>query len=152
EGRIDEGIRDPAKGAPKPIYNYINDLPALEDAVIPFLPGNSVRNTIGTVTTFDAERGCPFQCSYCTIITGQALKSRLRGPDTLERIVRKNYEQGIDRFFITDDNFARNKDWEAIFDRIIKLREQDGMDVRFLIQVDTLCHKIPNFVAKAKRA
>jgi hypothetical protein len=26
------------------------------------------------------------------------------------------------------------------------------MDVRFLIQVDTLCHKIPNFVAKAKRA
>ena len=59
---------------------------------------------------------------------------------------------GIDRFFITDDNFARNKDWELIFDRIIKLREQDGMDVRFLIQVDTLCHKIPNFVAKAKRA
>ena len=56
------------------------------------------------------------------------------------------------RFFITDDNFARNKDWELIFDRIIKLRERDGMDVRFLIQVDTLCHKIPNFVAKAKRA
>jgi hypothetical protein len=56
------------------------------------------------------------------------------------------------RFFITDDNFARNKDWEAIFDRIIELREQHGMDVRFLIQVDTLCHKIPNFVAKAKRA
>src|SRR5208282_21717 len=35
---------------------------------------------------------------------------------------------------------------------IIKLREQDGMDVRFLIQVDTMCHKMPNFVAKAKRA
>jgi hypothetical protein len=26
------------------------------------------------------------------------------------------------------------------------------MDVRFLIQVDTLCHKIHNFVAKSKRA
>jgi hypothetical protein len=26
------------------------------------------------------------------------------------------------------------------------------MDVRFMIQVDTLCHKIPNFIAKAKRA
>jgi radical SAM superfamily enzyme YgiQ (UPF0313 family) len=152
EGRIDEVIRDAAKGALKPIYNYINDLPALEDAVIPFLPGNSVRKTIGNVTTFDAGRGCPFQCSFCTIINVQGRKSRRRSPDDVERILRKNYEQGIDRFFITDDNFARNKDWEAIFDRIIKLREQDGMDVRFLIQVDTLCHKIPNFVAKAKRA
>ena len=73
-------------------------------------------------------------------------------PRDVERILRKNFEHGIDRFFITDDNFARNKDWEPIFDRIIKLREEDGMDVRFLIQVDTLCHKIPNFVAKAKRA
>jgi hypothetical protein len=44
EGRIDEVIRDAAEGTLKPIYNYINDLPALESAVIPFLPGNSVRN------------------------------------------------------------------------------------------------------------
>ena len=63
-----------------------------------------------------------------------------------------NVAQGINRFFITDDNFARNKDWEAIFDRIIKLREEDGMDIRFCIQVDTLCHKIPNFIEKSKRA
>jgi radical SAM superfamily enzyme YgiQ (UPF0313 family) len=152
EGRIDEVIRDAAEGTLKPIYNYMNELPALESAVIPFLPGNSVRKTIGNVTTFDAGRGCPFQCSFCTIINVQGRKSRRRSPDDVELILRKNYEQGIDRFFITDDNFARNKDWEGIFDRIIKLREQDGMDVRFLIQVDTLCHKIPNFVAKAKRA
>ena len=152
EGRMDEVVRDAAAGALKPIYNYISDLPALEDAVTPFLPGNSVRKTIGNVTTFDAGRGCPFQCSFCTIINVQGRKSRRRGPDDVERILRKNYEHGIDRFFITDDNFARNKDWEPILDRIIKLREQDGMDVRFLIQVDTMCHKIPNFVAKAKRA
>ena len=152
EGRIDEVVRDAARGALKPIYNYVNELPALENAVIPFLPGNSVRKTIGNVTTFDAGRGCPFQCSFCTIINVQGRKSRRRSPEDVERILRKNYEQGIDRFFITDDNFARNKDWEAIFDRIIKLRERDGMDVRFLIQVDTLCHKMPNFVAKAKRA
>jgi radical SAM superfamily enzyme YgiQ (UPF0313 family) len=118
-------VRDAAKGALKPIYNYINELPALENMVIPFLPGNSVRKTIGNVTTFDAGRGCPFQCSFCTIINVQGRKSRRRSPDDVELILRKNYEQGIDRFFITDDNFARNKDWEAIFDRIIKLREQD---------------------------
>jgi radical SAM superfamily enzyme YgiQ (UPF0313 family) len=152
EGRMEEVVRDAAAGALKPLYNYIDDLPALEDAITPFLPGNAVRKTIGNVTTFDAGRGCPFQCSFCTIINVQGRKSRRRSPDDVERILRKNYEHGIDRFFITDDNFARNKDWEPIFDRIIELREQHGMDVRFLIQVDTLCHKIPNFVAKAKRA
>ena len=66
--------------------------------------------------------------------------------------MRSNWVQGVKRFFITDDNFARNKDWEAIYDRIIKLREEDGMDVRFMIQVDTLCHKIPNFIEKSRRA
>jgi radical SAM superfamily enzyme YgiQ (UPF0313 family) len=152
EGRMDDVVRDAAAGTLQPIYNHIDDLPALEDTVTPFLPGNSVRKTIGNVTTFDAGRGCPFQCSFCTIINVQGRKSRRRSPDDVERILRKNFEHGIDRFFITDDNFARNKDWEPIFDRIIKLREEDGMDVRFLIQVDTLCHKIPNFVAKAKRA
>ena len=152
EGRMDDLLHDAATGTLKPVYNYINDLPALEEAVTPFLPGLSVRKTVGNVTTFDAGRGCPFQCSFCTIINVQGRKSRRRSPDDVERIIRDNWAQGIDRFFITDDNFARNKDWEATFDRIIELRERHGMDVRFLIQVDTLCHKIPNFIAKAKRA
>jgi radical SAM superfamily enzyme YgiQ (UPF0313 family) len=56
------------------------------------------------------------------------------------------------KFFITDDNFARNQNWEAIFDRIIRLRQREGFKLRFIIQVDTLCHKIPNFVAKAGEA
>ena len=30
EGRMDDVLRDAAAGALKPIYNYINDLPALE--------------------------------------------------------------------------------------------------------------------------
>ena len=63
-----------------------------------------------------------------------------------------NWAQGIHKFFITDDNFARNKEWEAIFDRLIELREKDGIPLGLMIQVDTLCHKIPNFVEKAKRA
>ena len=38
EGRIDEVLRDAAAGALKPLYNYMDDLPALEDAITPFLP------------------------------------------------------------------------------------------------------------------
>ncbi|MGH6870785.1 MAG: B12-binding domain-containing radical SAM protein [Rhizomicrobium sp.] len=152
EGRIDDVLRDAQAHALKPVYNFIEDLPSLEASITPFLPESHVKRTIGNMTSFDAGRGCPFQCSFCTIINVQGRKSRRRSPDDVEHILRQNWAQGVDRFFITDDNFARNKDWEIIFDRIIELRERDKMDVRFMIQVDTLCHRIPNFIAKAKRA
>jgi hypothetical protein len=86
---------------------------------------------------------CPFQCSFCTIINVQGRKSRYRSADEVEALVRDNARQGVTRFFVTDDNFARNKNWEAILDRLIKLREQDGFKIKILLQVDTLCHKIP---------
>ena len=152
EGRVEKLLRDVAAGTLKPVYNYMDDLPGIGGAVPPFLPQPFVQRTLGNLSSFDAGRGCPFQCSFCTIINVQGRKSRFRTPDDVEQILRQNWKQGVDRFFITDDNFARNRDWEAIFDRIIELRERDKMDVRFMIQVDTLCHKIPNFITKAKRA
>ena len=153
EEGLDDVLQDAAKGELRPLYNHMKVLPGLGDVPSPpFLPVDFVRRTVGNVTSFDAGRGCPFQCSFCTIINVQGRKSRYRSPDSVEQIVRMNWVQGVKRFFITDDNFARNKDWEAIYDRIIKLREKDGMDVRFMIQVDTLCHRIPNFIEKSRRA
>jgi radical SAM superfamily enzyme YgiQ (UPF0313 family) len=72
--------------------------------------------------------------------------------DDVERIIRANVAQGITKFFITDDNFARNKAWELHLDRIIALREELGLDLKLTLQVDTLCHKIPRFIEKAARA
>jgi hypothetical protein len=82
----------------------------------------------------------------------QGRASRHRSADDIEHLLRLNWAQGIHKFFITDDNFARNREWEAIFDRLIRLREIDGIPIGLMIQVDTLCHKIPRFIAKAKRA
>ena len=153
EEGLDEVLTDAARGELRPLYDHMKHLPDIGDIPSPpFLPVDFVRRTIGNVTSFDAGRGCPFQCSFCTIINVQGRKSRYRSPDSVEKILRWNYAQGVNRFFITDDNYARNKDWEAIYDRIIKLREEDGLDIRFCIQVDTLCHRIPNFIDKSKRA
>jgi len=152
EGRIDGILRDAAAGTLKPIYNYMNDLPSIEATPAPYLPPETVSRIWGQYASFDAGRGCPFQCSFCTIINVQGRKSRSRSPDDIERLVKRYWADGIRHFFITDDNFARNKDWEAIFDRLIKIREQDKIILRLIIQVDTMCHKIPNFIAKAARA
>lgn len=153
EEHLDDLIRDAAAGALKPTYNFMKDLPAIDAiAAPPFLEKKFITQTVGNVTSFDAGRGCPFQCSFCTIINVQGRKSRYRSPDSVEHIIRSNWRQGVNRFFITDDNFARNKDWESIYDRIIELREEQNLDVRFMIQVDTQCHKIPRFIEKSKRA
>jgi radical SAM superfamily enzyme YgiQ (UPF0313 family) len=152
EGRLDEVLRDANDGKLKRLYNFMNDMPSIEGSPIPLLKRERVRRTAGTVTSFDAGRGCPYQCSFCTIINVQGRKSRRRSPDDIEEIVRANLAQGLNRFFITDDNFARNKDWEAILDRLIHLREVEKMEFGFIIQVDTLCHKLPNFVEKCRRA
>jgi radical SAM superfamily enzyme YgiQ (UPF0313 family) len=152
EGRMESVLQDAAAGALKPIYNFLNDLPGLETAPTPYLPSRTIGRTLGQYASFDAGRGCPFQCSFCTIINVQGRKSRYRSPDDVEELIRRHWAEGIRRFFVTDDNFARNKDWERIFDRIILLRERDKIDLKLIIQVDTLCHRIPNFVAKAARA
>jgi hypothetical protein len=152
EGRLGQVLADAAAGRREPLYNFMSDLPNLEGAAIPLLPAERVMRTAGANTSFDAGRGCPYQCSFCTIINVQGRKSRRRSPDDIERIVRANIAQDIHRFFITDDNFARNKDWEAILDRLISLREVERLEMNFIIQVDTLCHKLPNFIEKCSRA
>jgi hypothetical protein len=151
DGRLDQVLRDAWSGALKPVYNYMADLPSLEGEPAPILPQKHVRRTSGALSSIDLGRGCPFQCSFCTIINVQGRKSRFRSPDDLEKIIRENHAQGIHRFFITDDNFARNKHWEALFDRIIELRAE-GLNVGFTIQVDTMCHRIANFIEKAAQA
>ncbi|HLV82333.1 MAG TPA: radical SAM protein, partial [Devosia sp.] len=114
EGRLEDVLRDANNGALKPLYNFMNDLPGIEDTPVPFMPAGHVGKTAYNLTSFDAGRGCPYQCSFCTIINVQGRKSRRRSPDDIEKIVRANLAQGVYRFFITDDNFARNKDWEPI--------------------------------------
>src|SRR4051812_3657834 len=150
-GRLDQVLRDAWNGKLAPLYDFMKDLPALENAPAPILPRKIVRRTVGTVSSIDLGRGCPYQCSFCTIINVQGRKSRVRSADDLERTVRENYARGIKRFFITDDNLARNGMWEELFDRMIKMKVDEGMDIGFTIQVDTLCHKIPNFIEKATK-
>jgi hypothetical protein len=146
EERLEVVLQDAAQGRMKPLYNFMKDLPSIGGTPTPFLPHQFVKRTAGTNTSFDAGRGCPFQCSFCTIINVQGRKSRFRSPDDIEKVVRENWAQGISRF-ITDDT-ARNK---IAITTARRLREVDTS-----ARPDDRRHdarrQIPNFIAKAKRA
>ncbi len=150
--RFDQVIKDAYAGALKKLYDYTDDMPSLEEQALPYLPKEQIDKTMNQYSSFDLGRGCPFECSFCTIINVQGRVSRFRTENDLENIIRANAENGIFKYFITDDNLARNKNWRLFFDRMIKLRQEDGIRLRLQIQVDTLCHRIDGFIEKAVAA
>jgi len=147
-------LRDAVTNRLKPLYDFIDDKPDLYEKPLPVIRKEYLRKFVASnFGTLDAGRGCPFECSFCTIINVQGRKMRFRSPERIAEAVRRNFhEHGISFYFITDDNFARNKSWEAIFDVFIRLREEEHIPLKFMMQVDVLSWKIKNFVAKARRA
>jgi Radical SAM superfamily len=152
EAHIDALLQDAFANRLCPVYNFLDDLCGLQGAAVPYLPPERLQRYSPPIGSFDAGRGCPFQCSFCTIINVQGHKSRYRTADDIERLLRAHLEKGVHRFFITDDDFARNRHWEEILDRIIILRERENLSFTFLIQVDALAYRIPKFVEKCRRA
>src|SRR6267154_4899785 len=71
EGRILDLLHDIEAGTAKPVYNYLSDMPEMAAATLPILPRWAVPRVAGPYASFDAGRGCPFQCSFCTIINVQ---------------------------------------------------------------------------------
>jgi radical SAM superfamily enzyme YgiQ (UPF0313 family) len=143
-----------AAGTLSPLYNFIDRKPVLSDAPVPRLDRRVARKFVYRhFATLDAGRGCPFTCSFCTIINVQGRTMRSRHPVSLAAAIETGYaDLGTHHFFFTDDNFARNPGWRAIFGELIRLREHRHVPVRFLMQVDVLSHRIPEFISLAKRA
>ena len=65
DGRLDELLLDAQRGELKSLYDYRAELPDLEGTPVPFLPAAAVSHISG-LSCFDAGRGCPFECSFCT--------------------------------------------------------------------------------------
>lgn len=145
---------DAVSGCLKPLYDFTADKPDLADKPLPVIRKEYLRKFIAAnFGTLDCGRGCPFECSFCTVINVQGRKMRFRSAEHIAETIRHNYKvHGITFYFFTDDNFARNKNWEAIFDALILLREKEQIPNKFMMQVDVLSWKIPNFIAKARRA
>lgn len=139
----------------KPIYSFAQDLQNLVDIETAPLPKTSPKTmrhfahpAFGTAET---SRGCPFACSFCTIINVQGRKMRERSPQSIAAMMRRNYfEHGVSFYFFTDDNFARKKLWRETFEEIIKLRAE-GIKICFMMQVD-LARKPKDFVSLAAEA
>lgn len=144
-------LRDAVNGALQPIY-AIAELPDLSAVRVPPPDREYLRHfRAKNMGTIDTSRGCPFDCSFCTIVNVQGRLMRHRSAAGILETIEANYHRGIDIYFFTDDNLSRSPVWEELFDGLAALRER-GIDVSFLMQVDTQAYRIRNFVEKATRA
>lgn len=150
-GRFDQVLIDAYQRSLRPLYDFHDKIVPLENQPAPVMPEYLLKRHMYSISSIDLGRGCPFNCSFCCIINVHGHKSRSRSVDELEKFVRHAVGQGVKNVFITDDNLARNKNWEIYFDRLILLREE-GVSINFTIQVDTQCHKISHFIDKAVAA
>lgn len=153
-GHWEEMLLDAMHDRLKPVYNFLNDIPDISKAPFPRInPKHQKRYALQHFGTLDCGRGCPFGCSFCTVINVQGRKMRFRDVDLLIETVREGYRlHKISHYFFTDDNFCRHKNWETILDRLIELKEKEGIPFHFMMQLDTQAHTVPNFVEKAARA
>jgi radical SAM superfamily enzyme YgiQ (UPF0313 family) len=147
-------LRDATEDKLKPLYDFLERKPDLYDRPIPMIHRKYLRKFItSNYATIDCSRGCPFNCSFCSIISVQGREMRVRSPERLAQTLRNNYHRHKISFcFFTDDNFSRNSCWREIFNALIHMREKEHIPVEFMIQVDTQSHKIPDFVKLASRA
>ena len=153
EGRMLTLLSDFMKGRLQKVYDYLLDPPDLTEEFVPepvwpirhhfIFPGSS---------TVDTCRGCPFKCKYCTIKNVQGRKIRARGVPVFVDGIRRNWRKGIDSYFVTSDNAARDPLWRERFEAQIAMRQQEGIKTGFMVQVDTLCHKIEGFIPQAAAA
>ncbi len=156
EGYWEGILADALNGRLQRLYSFAQDLKDLvdiEQAPLPVVSSTSMRHfarsSFGTVET---SRGCPFTCSFCSIINVQGRTMRERSPEAIVTLARDNYRQhGIDFYFFTDDNFARKKYWRETFEGLIRLRKEEGIRITFMMQVD-LARKPPEFVRLAAEA
>ncbi len=146
-------LRDVLEDRLKPVYDFMGKMPDLGHQPVPkSLRSYMKRFVAPKFGTIDCSRGCPFNCSFCTIINVQGKEMRVRSVASLELAIRENHRlHGIDYYFFTDDNFARNSNWREIFLMLQRLRDE-GTPIEFMIQVDTQSYRIPDFVSLAAAA
>ncbi len=143
-------LRDALERKLKPIYDNKTP-PDISHAPIPKPDKKYLRLFNANMAALDTSRGCPLNCSFCTVIRVQGRKMRARSPECILKQISDNHAEGIYSYFFTDDNFFRSPIWEAVFDGLIEMRAR-RMGISFMMQVDCLAYRNARFVEKAAQA
>jgi tRNA A37 methylthiotransferase MiaB len=153
EGHWGEILQDLVEHRGKRLYDFGEPKPEMALQPLPVVDKDYLKHFMqSNFATLDLSRGCIWDCEFCCIINVHGKTMRHRDADHIAETIRRNYALGVDFYFFTDDNLARAKNWEAFFDMLIRLRQQEGVAIEFMIQADVPSYRTKNFLSKAKQA
>nr|WP_321981755.1 radical SAM protein [uncultured Cohaesibacter sp.] len=152
EGHLDDLLKDLNANELKPVYDYLRDLPDLSSAPMPAYDVDTIKKSFTGVVPIETSRGCPFRCTFCCIPNTQGVEMQMRDPQVIADYVLEYARKGVKTFFLSDDNIARNKRWEEVFDKLIEMRRKHKVGYELIIEADTVAYKIPRFIEKATAA
>jgi radical SAM superfamily enzyme YgiQ (UPF0313 family) len=158
ENGIDGLLADLWAGTPAPVYNHLKTAVDMSLA-----PRQTVNPELAALTVdkpygMEVSRGCPFLCSFCSIINVHGRTMRSRDPAQIEHYLRdcaratKGGKGKLVTLFITDDNFARNPAWPQVTEIMIRLSKELEVEWNASIQADLLSTRIKGFVDSCRQA
>lgn len=106
----------------------ISDLDRLEFPEFDgFMP--EVTKRLETAYGLLTSRGCPYQCTYCTVGSISGKKWRYRSPENvIAELIRARKLYNTKEFYILDDNFTLNLERAK---KICELLIQSGLDMKW---------------------
>ena len=152
EEAADGFLRDAWHDRLQPLYNMLSTTTDMARAPLPDIATNMETRTIRPVAGLDVGRGCPFICSFCTVINVHGRKMRQREVSDLRGHLMALHAQGVRELLFVDDNFARSPAWRDTFEMLIDLRRNHGIAFELFVQADTQAHRVPDFVRLAAEA
>lgn len=140
EGEITVGqvIGDVISGKLKPSY-WQKEHVDLWEAPLPCLPEKKEhRGTVSHFASISTSEGCPFNCSFCCVITlrgRRIIRERSRNPEAVVEWLRMTHKRGM-VIMLTDDNFRRSFAYPELKERLIKLNKELNNKLHLFIQLD----------------
>jgi len=125
EGRMEEVFADFRAGRLKPVYNYLNNPPSLEN-VGPARRSIYKRDRyyyrgVQMVDLVHASRGCRFNCYPCAV---PYLGGRIFRPRPIDKTIEEMAVVDNNRLFIVDNSLAQDTKWEMdLFRAMIPLKK-----------------------------
>jgi len=126
EGKMEKVFSDFRKGELKPVYNYLDDRPPIEEV------GTARRDILNKnlynykgiqmVDLVHASRGCRFHCYPCAVAYLGGRKFR---PRPIDKAVAEIESIDNNRLFIVDNSLAQDTKWEMeLFKEMIPLKKK----------------------------
>lgn len=126
EGHMEQVFNDFKKGELKKVYNFMNDLPAID------LVGSARRELynrdlyyhkgVQMVDTFHASRGCRYHCYPCAVAY---LGGRQFRPRPVNKVIEELETIDNNRLFIVDNSLAQDTEWEKeLFKAMIPMKKK----------------------------